>query len=218
MGSGLPLSEAYQHVLDRVRVREQSEIHRRRLEDLRQTHRLLAMRVDEGTMTLDEAVTASVAPALTEHAEAIRTLGKRIAADVIEIGRRLVECTTLVGHGNWLPWLDREFHWSERTARNFIGAYELSLKSANIADLDLPVSTLYLLGAPSTPEAARSDVLARAEAGEAFSVAEVRRLIAETRPEKSVPDRFQELRNLVARMTRDMPDDPLVEQLWTLLQ
>jgi len=61
-------------------------------------------------------------------------------------------------------------------------------------------------------------VLARAEAGEAFSVAEVRRLIAETRPEKSVPDRFQKLRNLVARMTRDMPDDPLVEQLWTLLQ
>lgn len=57
---------------------------------------------------------------LAQHAAAIRTIGKRVVADIIEIGGRLNECKRIVGHGNWLPWLDREFGWTENTARNFI--------------------------------------------------------------------------------------------------
>jgi len=59
------------------------------------------------------------------------------------------------------PWLDREFGWKERTAQNFIQVFEAS-KSVNFTDLDLPVSSLYLLAAPSTPETARDAVLASA--------------------------------------------------------
>ena len=47
--------------------------------------------------------------ALAEHVTAIRQLGKRVVADVAEIGRRLFECKRICGHGNWLPWLEREF-------------------------------------------------------------------------------------------------------------
>jgi len=29
--------------------------------------------------------------------------------DIIEIGRRLTDAKAIAGHGNWLPWLEKEF-------------------------------------------------------------------------------------------------------------
>jgi len=58
-----------------------------------------------------------------------RALGKRVVADVIEIGRRLTESKKICGHGNWLPWLDREFNWQEQTARNFIRFFKTAHKT-----------------------------------------------------------------------------------------
>ena len=122
---------------------------------------------------------------LTEHADSIRKLGSRVIADAIEIGRRLSECKQIVGHGNWLPWLKREFRWSERTARNFISVYEfVRRKSANLADLAIDISSVYLLAAPSAPEHAREAVLSRLESGEALSLAEVKRIVSNARERK----------------------------------
>ena len=61
-------------------------------------------------------------------AAAIRTIGKRAVCDLIEIGRLLTDAKLLAGRGNWLPWLDREFGWSDETARKWMNDYELSLK------------------------------------------------------------------------------------------
>jgi hypothetical protein len=81
------------------------------------------------------------ATVLADNAESIRNLSKRVIGDVIEIGRRLSECKKLLGHGNWLSWLAREFRWGERTARNFISAFEFAQsKSANV--------TLFVLCSP----------------------------------------------------------------------
>jgi hypothetical protein len=106
--------------------------------------------------------------ALTRHhlEAVIRTLGKRVVADVIEIGRRLTEAKRIAGHGGWLPWLEQEFGWREQTARNFIQVDECSLKSPNFGDLDISVAGLYLLAHPSTPEPVRHEVIQRAEVGE----------------------------------------------------
>lgn len=41
-----------------------------------------------------------------------------------------------------------------------------SLKSAKFADLNVPISGLYLLAAPSTPEEARAEVIEKAERGD----------------------------------------------------
>lgn len=38
----------------------------------------------------------------------------------IEIGRRLSEAKSLVPHGSWGDWLERNVHYSERTAQNLI--------------------------------------------------------------------------------------------------
>jgi hypothetical protein len=117
-------------------------------------------------------------PALAEHAEAIRHLGKRVISDVIEIGRRLVECKKIVGHGGWLPWLDREFGWTEQTALNFIRIYEAGKsESKKFLDLDLPISGLYLLFAPSTPPEAQAEITERVETGEKVTVEVVKEVI-----------------------------------------
>src|SRR5262245_18436052 len=120
---------------------------------------------------------------LAKHAAAIRRLGKRAVEDVIEIGRLLTECKRICGHGNWLPWLDREFGWTEMTATRFINVYEMS-KSNKLLDLELPISGLYLLAAPSTPKEARDQVIERAQAGETVPVAEVKRTIKRTKGHK----------------------------------
>jgi hypothetical protein len=122
-------------------------------------------------------------PILAEHAAEIRRLGKRVVEDVVEIGRRLTECKKLVGHGNWLPWIEREFGWTDDTALNFMRVYEVS-KSRNFRDLSLPVSALYLLAAPSTSKEARDKIIERARAGEPVSVAETKRVIERTKRHK----------------------------------
>jgi Protein of unknown function (DUF3102) len=114
---------------------------------------------------------------LAETAVAIRRLAKNVTRDVVEIGRRLTEAKTRCGHGNWLPWLDHEFNWGERTARNFMRVFELS-KSESFADLEsLEISALYQLAAPSTPESVRDDVFARVRAGEAPTLSDIRRAV-----------------------------------------
>jgi Protein of unknown function (DUF3102) len=113
---------------------------------------------------------------LAKHASDIRRLGKRVVADVIEIGRLLTEAKAIAGHGNWLPWLEREFHWTEQTAVNFMRVHEMVSKSKKFLDLDLPLSGLYLLAAPSTPKQVRSEII---KAGEPLSVKEIKAKIAE---------------------------------------
>jgi hypothetical protein len=124
----------------------------------------------------------AVGSVLAEHAAAIRALRSRIASDVAEIGCRLVKVKSIVGYGNWLPWIDKEFGWSEDTAERFIRVHEFIeglSDSATVRNLilTLPVSSVYLLAAPSTPDEARAEILERAQAGEPVSVAETKRTI-----------------------------------------
>src|SRR6202158_3144005 len=114
--------------------------------------------------------------ALAQHAEVIRALGKRVVHDVIEIGRRLTDAKARCGHGNWLPWLEREFGWSDSTALRYMQAHQFATdKSVTVTDLSL--KSLYLLAAPSTPEAARDEVIERSEAGEQLTPAQIKETI-----------------------------------------
>jgi protein gp37 len=136
---------------------------------------------NSGIANKPQAPAAIDNPVLVEHAEAIRNLGKRVIGDVIEIGHRLTECKRLLEHGHWLPWLEREFKWSDQTARNFMQVYELAGKTQNLWNLSLPVSGVYLLAAPSTPEEARNEIIERAEAVEKVSTGTVKETIAKSR-------------------------------------
>lgn len=156
----------------------------------------------------------AAAPLLAEHVQAIRTIGRRMMADALEIGRRLAECRRIVRR-DWIGWLDRELGLTDRSALNFIRIHELaSSRSENFADLDLPVSGLYLLAQPSTPEAIRDDIITRAAAGEAVSFAEIKREVSGETP-TAAP--VKGLAKLAAQLAEERPDDPLVQQLQALV-
>jgi hypothetical protein len=82
-------------------------------------------------------IRAELDRSLAYHADAIKAAGTRVMSDVVEIGRHLTEAKKLCGHGNWLPWLEREFGWTDQTARNFMRVFDLS-NSKRVLDLDLP--------------------------------------------------------------------------------
>jgi Protein of unknown function (DUF3102) len=150
--------------------------------------------------------------ALAQHARAIRRLGQRVIADVIEIGLRLTTAKVLAGHGNWLSWLESELGWTERTAQRYMRAHELSIKYDTVSDLDLPIGALHLLARPSTPPAARDAIIERAQAGETLPLAEVNRVIAETK----APTRTVTVQRNPAPPPRD--PDALVVQAMLLVR
>ena len=120
--------------------------------------------------------------ALDEHAEAIRACGKRTVEAVLEIGRRLAEAKKLLGFGNFLPWIEREFGWSEDTAERFIALHALQRQIPQVAEFNLPISGLYLLARRSTPPEAVQAVVAMAQAGEPVTVTDVKAAIANEKP------------------------------------
>jgi hypothetical protein len=113
---------------------------------------------------------------IEKHVVEIRNRCRRGIEDVIEIGRRLTLIKGKLPHGCFLSWVESEFRWSERTAQSFMRVYALAdkYKYANFADLDLPVSGLYLLAEPKTPEAAINEVVECAQKGCKFALEDVR--------------------------------------------
>jgi hypothetical protein len=154
-------------------------------------------------------ISKNCARILRAHAREIQKLGRRAVRDVVEIGRRLSDAKRRVGHGKFLTWIAIEFGWSERSAENFMRVYDLSLKSANFADLNLPVSALYLLAAPSTPDTALVAVAVRAGTGNGLSLAEVKDIVVNAR--RNSPLRF--LANAALRILNEAENAADIERL-----
>lgn len=60
---------------------------------------------------------------------------KMTVRKAIYVGQLLIEQKEYVGHGNWLPWLERNVDLSERTAQKYMNLYAYRDKTAKIADL-----------------------------------------------------------------------------------
>ena len=148
---------------------------------------------------------------LAGHAETIRALGKRVIKDVIEIGRRLTACKKLLAHGEWLPWLKDEFKWSDATANKFMRVSKMmsDYKSQETCDLDVPVEGLYLLSRPSTPEAARDEVIEEAEDGKKLSLEEVKKIIEKAKADEAcaAEKRFEKLRKEFDKREAELRDE-----------
>jgi DUF3102 family protein len=110
----------------------------------------------------------------------IKASRKRHIEAVHDIGAALLRAKELLGHGNFLPWLQAEFRWSERTANNYMSiARFFKGKTANFADLDIGAAAA--LAAKSTPAEVRDELLERAEAGESITREEIKERIAASR-------------------------------------
>ncbi|MBF2002257.1 MAG: DUF3102 domain-containing protein [Synechococcales cyanobacterium M58_A2018_015] len=111
----------------------------------------------------------------------IRERLQRSAQDIWEIGQRLADVRAALKHGQFEAWLKAEFGWSRRTAYNFINVYETFQERANLAQIDIATSALYLLAAPSTPADVREASLQEAKQGKKITYKELRDRIEQER-------------------------------------
>lgn len=155
---------------------------------------------------------------LAQNVFEIKKLGKRVTEDIIKIGRILSESKLIIEHGKWEPWLEKEFRWSKMQATRYINIFEMS-KSNKLLDLDLPMSSLSLLAAPSTPESVRSQVLAKAESGSKVTHAEVKKAVSEARPMKKSTDDYRPALEIKQQTIKNDDEvDKLKEENYNLLQ
>ncbi|RUT04221.1 hypothetical protein DSM106972_044490 [Dulcicalothrix desertica PCC 7102] len=113
-----------------------------------------------------------------QRATEIKMLVRRSYQDIIDIGQKLIEVKQHLGHGNFRNWLQFEFNWSVSTATKFMQV-ALHFKCVNFTHLNIAVSSLYLLAAPSTPSEARIEVLERASNGENISYSKAKSIVNE---------------------------------------
>lgn len=122
---------------------------------------------------LDDVTRAAVKQATAAIHERLR----RTAADVIAIGDGLLAVKARLPHGQFGPWLEAEFGWSEGHARRLMQVARAFGRQSDHGDRFAPTA-LYLLAAPSVPEAARAEARTRAQAGEPITPAAARAIIA----------------------------------------
>jgi hypothetical protein len=95
--------------------------------------------------------TASI-PKLVKITGELHAIFKRGTADVIQVGRLLTLAKKEVGHGEFLPWLEKEFSLSDKSAERYMAAHKFMidvaaplLKSDKLSNLQLRPSALYEL-------------------------------------------------------------------------
>jgi hypothetical protein len=151
-----------------------------------------AFRASQGQEKTDEALfdyrklEPDVRAFVKERETLIREMAKRTAQGIVLIGQWLTEVKERLPHGEWLPWLKTEFGWSQPTAWRFMNVYE-QFKLCNLNNLEIDVSALYLIAAPSTPEPVVREVIQRAEKGEPMTRAKAEEVLEDYRRRNELP-------------------------------
>jgi len=81
---------------------------------------------------------------------------------ILEIGECLVGVKEALGHGNFIAWLEAEFGWTDRSARNYMMAAKALPKTETVSVL--PVTAMYDLA--RSPEPIRERIIGELEKGE----------------------------------------------------
>ncbi|WP_406854381.1 DUF3102 domain-containing protein [Alsobacter sp. KACC 23698] len=106
----------------------------------------------------------------------------KIKNSTLEIGRELCAVKETLPHGQFGRWIELEFGMTMRSAQNYMSAFtQFGDKHEILAHL--PITTVYLLAAPSTPAAVREKVIEETEAGARLTAKGVAKLIREAKDE-----------------------------------
>jgi hypothetical protein len=108
--------------------------------------------------------------------EKIAGYQRRMAGDIVAIGKELIAVKERLEHGQFGPWLQHYFGWSQPTASRMMQAAS-TFKSFNLNSLSIDQSALYLLSSDKCPDEIREEVLERAEQGERISHASVKQAL-----------------------------------------
>lgn len=160
-----------------------------------------------GNEIVKPAFDYAVVPEASRELVKIKTVETKIlvrqtAHGIIEIGKNLIEVKNAIGHGNWLPWLDAEFGFSDETARKFMNVASKFQPSLN---LDITPSALYLLAQNSTPDEVRQTAIEMAESGETPTAKEIKELKAKNKElndliKKQSEAKAQDINNLIQKL------------------
>ena len=104
---------------------------------------------------MNDEIAIPSAPALTDlagriNAEHEKCLSAARAAisHALEAGRLLIEAKAQLGHGEWIPWMQENCRFSERTAQAYMRVVrrlpELEAKTQRVADLP-PVPVAFFM-------------------------------------------------------------------------
>lgn len=114
-----------------------------------------------------DSLSAAEALFVQQQTGEIQALMKRTAESIVAIGQGLIAVKECLKHGCFSAWLKAEFDWSTDTAQRFMRVAQVFAGKPQIAVF--APSALYILAAPSTPEAATKEAIARAEVGESIT-------------------------------------------------
>jgi hypothetical protein len=117
----------------------------------------------------------------------LASLVRQTAETVWALGEKLADVQArLAPDGLWLAWCDAELPGVSRgTIYNAINVYRAFPQLPTVGNgeaLEMPLRALYLLAAPSTPDAAREEATQLIEAGEPISAAEAVEIVARHKP------------------------------------
>lgn len=152
-----------------------------------------------------------------ERTTEIKSLIKRSAQDIIEIGGKLTEVKERLGHGRFGAWLAAEFEWTQQTAVTFMRVHG---KFKNFLNLEgFAPSALYLFASPSTPEEAVQEAIDRAQDGERITHTIAKEIVAQYKEPVFVPTQeWKELSPVVASQDTATDDggneDDEIERTW----
>jgi hypothetical protein len=90
---------------------------------------------------------------MTKNARPLDTIADDInkldRGSIFDIGDLLIDAKELCEHGEWLPWLAKEFDWSVDKAERYMKVAELGSKFRNLRNLGVNSTTLYSLANPN---------------------------------------------------------------------
>ena len=108
--------------------------------------------------------------------EKIAGYQRRMAGDIVSIGKELLAVKERLPHGSFYAWIEHYFQWSRPTATRMMQAAE-TFKSFNLNALTIDQSALYLLSSDKCPDEIREEVVQRAEQGERITHASVKQAL-----------------------------------------
>jgi hypothetical protein len=114
---------------------------------------------------------------------------KRTAEDILELSRVCHEFREEFGYKAYVEWVEDDLGLNSRMGDRMLNVFDKFGITDNLSVNSIGVSALYALAAPSTPDAAREEAIAKVEAGERITHAEAQELI---RSAKEAKDQLKE--------------------------
>lgn len=112
----------------------------------------------------------------------IKSLMKRTAQDILDIGTKMLDVQRRIQHGTFLGWLQLEFPNLGRSTAYNLMAVARQFDGANFQQLEISTKALYLLSASATPDAARAEAIERAQAGERITHTTAQQIVTQHHP------------------------------------